>query len=151
MVRWHRIRYLMDRCRPWMIQLAIQESLPTYRKPLGISSNHEIQGFALWPWRVPRETDHHQRQKHQKPLGKSSNHETRESDTPKTIRIIIKSSNGMGSLGWHMSQGSGSGGDLRNRPRIPWFDDYMHETWNEHEYEMKFNSWSHIWNHEIMK
>ena len=55
-VRRHRIRYLMDRCRPGMIQPANLEYLPTYRKPLGISSNHEIQCFVFWPSRGPSET-----------------------------------------------------------------------------------------------
>ena len=149
MVRWHRIRYLMDRCRPWMIQPAIQESLLTYRKPLGISSNHEIWGFTFWPRRGPRETDRPQHQNHQKPLGKSWNHENRECDTPETIRFIIKSWNGMGSLGWYMSQGSGSGGDLRKSSKISWLHDYIYENeiWNEIDYII---SYMKIWNHEII-
>ena len=92
--------------------------------------------------------DRPQHQNYQKPLGKSWNHEIMDRDIAKTIRIIMKSWNGMGCLGWDMSQGSGSGGYLRNRSRIPWFDDYMHETWNNEN--MKWN-WSHNLIYEIMK
>ena len=95
--------------------------------------------------------NHPQHQNYQKPLGKSSNHQTMDCDLPKTVRIIIKSSNGIGCLGWDTSQGSGSGGDLRNRSRIPWFDDYMHEIMKSWNHQIKLISWSHTWNHQIIK
>ncbi len=99
-----------------------------------------------------QERDNHpQHQNYQKPLGKSSNHQTMDCDLPKTVRIIIKSSNGIGCLGWDTSQGSGSGGDLRNRSRIPWFDDYMHEIMKSSNHQIKLISWSHTWNHQIIK
>ena len=151
MVRRHRFRYLMERWRPRMIQPANQDPLRNYRKPLGISSNHEIPASGFWPWRAQGMRGRPQRQNHQKPLGKSSNHQTMDCDLPKTVRIIIKSSNGIGCLGWDTSQGSGSGGDLRNRSRIPWFDDYMHEIMKSSNHQIKLISWSHTWNHQIIK
>ena len=92
--------------------------------------------------------NHPQHQNYQKPLGKSSNHQTMDCDLPKTVRIIIKSSNGIVSLGWYMSQGCQSGGDCRKPSQISLFDDLI---W-KYQMKMKMKSnWFDDLIYEIIK
>ena len=81
MVRRHWSGRLTDRWSPGMIQSPALTNLLNYRKPLGISSNHEIRWSISCPSGALGRHDGAQLQNHWKPLGKWSNHERAKCDT----------------------------------------------------------------------